>query len=151
MVRNELCQYAGTALGLWLSGSNCVECIDRRRLHLLLQEKTILVNGNAPEAHSGAFCIGTFVYQPIADTDLGQNVVRLCRRFLYFPPERSHQGPKRLGVVAVSGTVNLVDDILSCQYLSDIFEKQRQKIVLHRGDMELFSVQTDLMPLQING
>lgn len=29
----------GTALGLWLSGSNRVECIDRWRLHLLLKKK----------------------------------------------------------------------------------------------------------------
>ena len=49
MVWNELCQYAGTSLGLWVSGSNCIECIDRWRLHFLLQEKAVLVNGNALE------------------------------------------------------------------------------------------------------
>ena len=41
--------------------------------------------------------------------------------------------------------------ILRCQYLSDIFEEQRQQIVLHRGDMKIFSVQTDLVSLQVNG
>ena len=66
-------------------------------------------------------------------------------------PERRHQGSKRLGVVTVSGAVDLVDDILRCQYLSDIFEEQRQQIVLHRGDMKIFSVQTDLVSLQVNG
>ena len=41
-----------------------------------------------------------------------------------------------MGVVTVSGAVDLVDDILRCQYLSDIFEEQRQQIVDYLREMK---------------